>query len=98
MTDLTLSDICRNKHGGNSYSEAANASVQTKKESFRNRIVALLRQQGPMTREEIEHVLGMRTQTASARCAELKADKTLEVVGERPTVSGHKSAILGLRV
>lgn len=69
-------DICRNNHGGNPESEAANEG--TSKSRDRQRIIDRLSMVGLSgdTCDNIEVVLGMSHQTASARCSELRRDGT----------------------
>jgi predicted transcriptional regulator len=91
------SDICRNYHGGNEQSEAANVAIQPRKQSMRMRILEWWTQES--TVEECELALGMKHQTVSARVSELRKDGLLQDTGRtRPTSSGSQAEILRARV
>src|SRR5690348_17175302 len=85
-------DICRNYHGGNPESEAANESIRNLKEGLRGRIIGLLKSSGPMTSDDIEARTGMRHQTVSARLAEMKKSETIVQAGRKQTRSGRWAA------
>lgn len=72
--DAPLPDVCRNHHGGEPFSEAANEATTPRKASKRALILEYLGRVGDGTSEEAEIALGMSHQTASARFAELKKD------------------------
>jgi predicted HTH transcriptional regulator len=91
--DAPLPDVCRNHHGGEAFSEAANKATTLRKASKRALILEYLGRVGDGTSEEAEIALGMSHQTASARFAELKKDGLIVpiVAGEqlsRSTRSG----------
>ena len=94
---LSIFDVCRNNHGGNENSEAANNAIAGAKISLRNQILNYIRKQGGRgaTCEEIEQALNMSHQTVSARCSELKARKLIISMGKRETSSGCRADILG---
>lgn len=79
LTSAPLPDICRNKHGGNTESEIANAKVHSRKEIDRARILVYADFMGSygITLHEVMKALDMKAQTASARLADLKADNEL---------------------
>jgi len=88
-------DPTQNYHGGNSESSAAFESLGSAAAGMRAAIVARLRSRGEHTCDELEVVLGLRHQTASARCSELLAMGSIERTGyTRETRSGRKAAVL----
>lgn len=88
-------DVCANRHGGNAESVDAHASIMQSAETLRLAILDAIREYGPVTCDEIEVALGMRHQTASARCSELLRDGLLVRSGERRvTRSGRNAAVL----
>jgi hypothetical protein len=100
---MRTDDICRNHHGGNTESEAANE--QTAKSADRQRIVQALLNVSwrGMTCDELEVFLGMTHQTCSARCSELKRDGTITYKNytldsnryqKRPTRTGSQAGVL----
>lgn len=81
------SDICSNRHGGNSESAAAN--LVTSKERDRARILDYLKTVTDSTCEEASLATGISYQTCSGRFAEMKADGLIvEGSGRRKTTSG----------
>lgn len=87
-------DVCSRNHGGNENSVAAHASLQSAGE-VRRRILELIRKErGGLTCDEIEQILGLSHQSASARCAELKRDKQVIESGKRKTRTGRLAGIL----
>lgn len=72
--DAPLPDVCRNHHGGEPFSEAANKATTSRKASKRALILEYLGRVGNASSDEAEIALGLRHQTASARFAELKKD------------------------
>lgn len=100
----TEDDICRNYHGGNPESEAANE--ETLKSRDRKRIHDVLLSAGLQGRtcDELEIVTGLSHQTCSARCSELlrdgiivrKPDPVLKYM-RRPTRTGCQAAVLILK-
>ena len=72
-------DICQNYHGGNEESFEAHAETEGHKERDARAIESYVRNQGKegATCDEIESVLGLAHQTASARCSELLKDGRL---------------------
>ena len=94
---LNIFDVCRNNHGGNENSEAANRTISGAKISLRQQILNYIRRQGRhgATCEQIEEALNMSHQTVSARCSELKAKKQVVSIGKTKTKSGCTADILG---
>lgn len=93
-------DICRNYHGGEPFSEAANDSVTPSKAVQRERIMHHLTQVRDATSDECELALGMPHQTASARFSELKRDGRIVAVFDkagqrvsRPTRHGRPAGV-----
>jgi hypothetical protein len=78
----TDDDICRNNHGGNANSEAANA--RTRKHRDRARMYAFVHERGlrGATCDEVIDALGMLQQTAYPRFSELKRDGDLIDTGQ----------------
>lgn len=102
--DALDDDICRNKHGGEQYSEAANEDVHPRKANQRGRIVAHLDKVGALICDQCAVQLGMPTQTCSARWSELKRDGTIVPVfgpdgkqATRPTRQGKPAGVYRLR-
>ena len=83
---------------GSGTSYAAAASVRSKSAAMRHQIIALLEERGGLTCDEVEVILELRHQTASARFAELRRDGLISKVGERPTRSGRKADVMAVGV
>jgi hypothetical protein len=67
-------------------------------EGLRQQILTAFRVHGPLTCDEIEVLMKMRHQTASARISELKkAGKLLDTGARRPTRSGRLATVLQAR-
>ena len=101
-----MTDICANKHGGNAESEAANKRVVPAKSDLRELIRQwfVFRGSAGGTCEEAARELGIRYTNCSARCSEMKADRTLiAVVDEkgkpvrRKTTSGSSAGVFRAR-
>lgn len=73
VTDI-LEDICRNKHGGNQFSEEANSSAYPHKSRQQARVLAFIVASGDLTADEASLTLGIPYTAASARFSELKRD------------------------
>ena len=78
-------DVCRNRHGGNPQSEAANLAIDPYKGSLRDRIFRLIEIAGlrGVTCEEIEVELALKHQSVSARISELAKDRLISDSGKR---------------
>jgi hypothetical protein len=97
-------DVCRNNHGGNPESEAANR--RTDKDNDRALILEALGAAGLRgeTCDALEVALGMTHQTASARCSDLLRDGMIvrklvpgpKKYEKRPTRTGSPAAVLVL--
>ena len=91
-------DICRNKHGGNEFSDKAHEnSDPAKRESMRERILCRIKAMGDNGANcwEIEHHYGFSHQSCSARITELKADGLVHGTGRsRPTGLGGEAEVL----
>ncbi len=85
-------DICSNRHKGNANSFLANLRVAGRKHSLRERIYLSLLEHGPQTCEEVSYRLQIRYTTASARIAELKAQRWITPSGEQRETSGGATA------
>lgn len=95
MTQLNINfDICETRHGGNTESVAAHHSIVGCKTFLHQRILQSIRQSNGLTCDEIELMLNLSHQTASARISELKAIGKITKNGIRATRSGRKAAIL----
>jgi biotin operon repressor len=93
--DKKEDDICRRRHKGNQFSEAANPTTESKSRD-RLRIVLYLRDNGGHTAEEVEAALGLGRSTVSARMSELKRDGMLVQTGRRPTSTGSTAGVYDL--
>lgn len=91
-------DPTANYHRGNPQSVAAHDSIKHRKEIDLRRILELVKQRGPQrgaTCDEIEELLRLSHQTASARCTEAKARGQLIDSGRRRrTRTGRAAAVL----
>src|SRR6185437_8177730 len=84
-TQPSLFDICANKHGDNPESVSANQQIASHKRNLQAKVYELILSRGSagVTSHEICALLGMKLQTVSARCAELKAQHVIQSNGER---------------
>ena len=88
-------DPCEANHKGNENSKAAHLSLVSKTGIDRRRIVEYLRKNlDGLTCEELETALGLKHQSCSARCAELKYTGVIKEDGGRATLSVRRAAIL----
>ena len=97
---LNIFDITANKHGGNEQSEKAFEDNKSKAGRMRLDILKLAEEKGRVgiTTFEVTQLLGLRTQTASARMSELKRDLLLFDSGERrKTDTGSSATVLVTR-
>lgn len=93
QTGGIVTDICRNRHGGNELSELANLRINNRKLNLRERIYVHLLKRGPQTCEAAALALEMRISTASARFCELKKLGWIVPTGEwQTTTSGSYAA------
>lgn len=88
-----LFDITANYHRGNSQSVQANKIAHKGKIGARDVILRELRIMPNLTCEEIEAVTGMSHQSCSARCADLKREGKIKIVGTRKTRSGSPASV-----
>lgn len=84
LLDL-LDDICRNNHGGEENSEAANAATDSRKARDRARMYAWVQMRGEVgaTCDEVCNALDLLTQTGYPRFSEMKRDGDLVNTGRR---------------
>ena len=90
-------DICRNYHGGNPESVAANRRNAKGREAQRASVYNQVAKQEAhgATCWEVEQALGLSHQSASARLSELKKMGALSLNGQRrKTGSGSKAGVL----
>lgn len=89
-------DITAKRHKGNPQSREANLAAIPRKENLREIIFNYILKCGERgsTADEAEIALGIRTQTLTARVAELKAQERIVPYGTRPTRSGCNAAVL----
>lgn len=91
-------DICRNNHGGNPESEAANTGNTKKRDAFRKEMYEWWVAQGwggAITEQALTHFAHLRYSTVTARVSEMKRSGLLFKVGTRPTnYSGKQAAVL----
>lgn len=84
---LELWDVCRNNHGGNENSEAANKVTRKGRDTYR--IMTYLMSVDDATCSEVAEALGMPHQTTSARFSDMKKSNLIEPGGaKRPTQTG----------
>jgi predicted HTH transcriptional regulator len=90
----SLFDITSNRHGGNEQSTEARHSIDASE--IRKRVLDYIKQVGDagVTCDELEQILELSHQTASARCSELKEQKLVDVRGTRKTRSGRNAGVL----
>jgi hypothetical protein len=93
-----LFDICERKHGGNPMSVKANKVAHKYKIPSKQVILEQLREdvigsEVGLTCEELERFTGLSHQTCSARCADLKREGKIKIVGERKTRSGSPASV-----
>jgi len=92
-----LDDITKNFHKGNEFSVRANQDAAPKKKALRAQIYQAFVAAGPQgnTAEAVYQTLGIRAQTGSARCSELKRDgQLLRTSREGKTASGSWAQVL----
>lgn len=91
-----LFDICRNNHGGEPNSIAAHDSIREAKSQLQKAVLACIKSAGMIgvSCEQIEQMLGLSHQTASARVSELKRKGLIRVQGHRKTKSGSNAGVL----
>lgn len=92
IKQLTLDDICYNRHKGNPNSVKANQIAKKYKLGARQRIIECL-ENHEMTCEELEAFTGLSHQTCSARCSDLKRDGRIIETGKRLTRSGSPASV-----
>ncbi len=89
-------DICRNNHGGNEDSEAANRGTNKSRDCAR--ILAWIRGRGAYgaITDEVQAALGIVNQTCSARMADLTNDGHVVWSGAKRKTRSNRTA--GVRV
>lgn len=92
MINITIPDICRNNHGGNENSEAANRKINPHKTSIKLKILEFLTRK-PCTCQEIEKALQLTHQCCSARIAELKAKNYVTVSGNQLNANNYPVSV-----
>ncbi len=96
--ETNYDDICRNNHGGNPESEAANTGNTKKRDKFRRDLYAWWVEQGPrgaITERALHAFADLRYSTVTARVSEMKRSGLLFKVGVSPTeYSGKMAAVL----
>jgi len=90
-----MADICKNYHKGADTSIEAYAQTPEKSRSkIRYAILAKIKELGNATCDEIEQLLNLSHQCASARISELNKDNLIEDTGERRlTRLGRKARV-----
>jgi len=90
-----MDDICKNKHGGNEFSKAANPN-QVFKSEMRHRIFEYIKscEDFGATSQEISEALGIEINRVSGRCSELKKLEKVIAYGSRLNKSGKAAAVL----
>lgn len=74
-------------------SRAAAEAIAPAMPGLRARVLAVLRERGPLTDEEIQDVLGMNPSTERPRRVELHRARLIRIVGKRKTRSGRMAAL-----
>jgi len=95
LTSAPLDDICREKHGGNTYSELANIQAHEGKQRRREAVLDFIRSQGTYgaTVDEYSAFTGLAPNVVSGRFTELKKTGHIEPAGhERRTRLGSLAA------
>src|SRR5262245_66132246 len=99
QVEADYNDICANRHKGNERSQDANRDTAPRKLRARERLLQAWEAYGAegTIAEVVGDVLGMRHQTCSARCSELKRDGLLVRTGRTArTSSGSLADVLVL--
>lgn len=88
-------DVCKNRHGGVDTSRDAFKSLSSlDRERLRDMILAQVQFSQGLTCDELENMLGLTHQTASARVTELLAAKKIHFTeARRKTRSGRSARI-----
>ena len=89
-----LPDVCRNNHQGNYNSEQANAFIQPKKQSLRDRVFNYIESCGPRgaTLHEVCQGLNIKIQSGSGRISELKKEHRIYWNGLKRAMSDSQPA------
>lgn len=86
-------DVTDNYHKGNEASKIAHLSTPSKVRSHhRQQIIEKIHEIGDATCSELEVLLNLTHQTASARISELKRDEIIEETGEKRLTSSGRPA------
>lgn len=94
---MSFEDITSNKHGGNPESTDAFKKASEHQDEDKRRIYWFVRDRGEVgaTAHEISRGTGIKYQTVSGRCGDLKRDGMLRKSGRRrPTDTGAAAAVL----
>lgn len=89
-------DVTRRFHRGDHQSALAHQSIEPKKTAMQKQIHAFITECGPKgaTCAEVEKALGLKHQTASARCTELRKDGQIFCNGlKRAAVGGQPGRV-----
>lgn len=82
MTQMTLEDICENRHRGNAESEAANPTPESK-QIQRFEVWSIIARDKGVTSKEIADEMGRPLNCISGRISELKKQKMIAADGRR---------------
>jgi biotin operon repressor len=90
-------DICANRHKGNPESAAANRRIAPHKSTQRERVLTIIRDNTPISCEQIHVRFGIRYTAVSARISELKKSGDVIKVGTTKTETGSTAALYGVK-
>lgn len=94
--DVRGADPTASHHRGNEQSRAAWDSMHTRDlATIREDVYRAIKTHQGLTCDEIEWILGLSHQTASARCTELLQRGFITRIGIRKTRSGRNAAVYG---
>lgn len=90
-----LTDISKNRHGGNAESESAFHKISPRLPERRKIVLSLIRNAGSkgLTTLEASELLETTPNAISGRFSELKRDGLIEKIGTRKTPSGCSAAV-----
>jgi hypothetical protein len=90
-------DVCENRHRSEPHSQAAHEKVLPHKSEQLNHVLRAIRTLGKASCEDVEQLLSMSHQSASARMADAKRLNFIEKVGTIKTASGCSAGLYRIR-
>jgi hypothetical protein len=88
-----MTDITRNRHRGNDYSNAAHQRTNKERDLYRLYALLFSRNPGGLTAQEASDLSGMPYTTCSARFTEMKKYSWIEHCGTRLTRTGNTAGV-----